>query len=425
MNHCSVTNLTSLLIPFDQDSRDWVLSPSQKRREEAIIARLKQNKDQQCLVQLTGPDHFSKQVVAIRASAHFNRQIVRLPVGVLPTTSSELDTLARLWARENPLTPLALYLDAYGETQTPAGQKKQTRSPFMHFISRINGLIFLDTRKAHPDLKTSSLIFDIEKPTPQEQQQAWEEILGEGMEKTAARLAEQFNLNLSEILNIGCDARIRAGVWDPEKISKLVWQSCLAATRPRIEQFAHRIEPHASWEDLVLPNEQVRLLRQIADRVSHRATKEWKFPGRLSRGLGVSALFTGKSGTGKTMAAEVLANQLGLDLYIIDLSAVVSKYISETEKNLRRLFDAAEDGGAILFFDEADALFGKRSEVKDSHDRYANIEINYLLQCIENYRGLVILSFKKAIDPAFLLKFHCVVEFPISKRRKRKQSQIP
>ena len=112
----------------------------------------------------------------------------------------------------------------------------------------------------------------------------------------------------------------------------------------------------------------------------------------MNRGLGISALFAGESGTGKTMAAEVIADELGLDLYRIDLSAVVSKYIGETEKNLRRLFDAAEDGGAILFFDEADALFGKRSEVKDSHDRYANIEINYLLQRMEAYRGLAILA---------------------------------
>ena len=133
-----------------------------------------------------------------------------------------------------------------------------------------------------------------------------------------------------------------------------------------------------------------------------------------ARGLGVSALFTGPSGTGKTMAAEVLANELRLDLYRIDLSQVVSKYIGETEKNLRRVFDAAEEGGAILLFDEADALFGKRSEVKDSHDRYANIEISYLLQRMEAYRGLAILTtnMKEALDPAFLRRIRFVVQFP-------------
>ena len=131
----------------------------------------------------------------------------------------------------------------------------------------------------------------------------------------------------------------------------------------------------------MLPSAEASLLRQIADQVGRRSTvyETWGFGGKMSRGLGINALFAGESGTGKTMAAEVLANDLRLNLYRIDLSSVVSKYIGETEKNLRRLFDAAEDSGAILFFDEADALFGKRSEVKDSHDRYANIEVDYLL----------------------------------------------
>jgi hypothetical protein len=134
--------------------------------------------------------------------------------------------------------------------------------------------------------------------------------------------------------------------------------------------------------------------KQIAAQAVQRnkVYRDWGFDRKMNRGFGISALFAGESGTGKTMAAEVIANELRLNLYRIDLSQVVNKYIGETEKNLRRLFDAAEDGGAILFFDEADALFGKRSEVKDSHDRYANIEINYLLQRMESYRGLAILA---------------------------------
>ena len=142
--------------------------------------------------------------------------------------------------------------------------------------------------------------------------------------------------------------------------------------------------------------------------------ESWGFGARNSRGLGISALFAGPSGTGKTMAAEVLARELRLDLYRIDLSSVVSKYIGETEKNLRRVFDAAEAGGAILLFDEADALFGKRSEVKDSHDRYANIEVSYLLQRMEAYRGLAILTtnMKGALDTAFLRRIRFIVQFP-------------
>jgi SpoVK/Ycf46/Vps4 family AAA+-type ATPase len=166
----------------------------------------------------------------------------------------------------------------------------------------------------------------------------------------------------------------------------------------------------------VLPPEEKALLRQIVDQVGqrHRVYETWGFGQRMSRGLGISALFAGESGTGKTLAAEVIAHELQLNLYRIDLSQVVSKYIGETEKNLRRLFDAAEDGGSILFFDEADALFGKRSEVKDSHDRYANIEINYLLQRMDAYRGLAILAtnMKSALDTAFMRRLRFVVNFP-------------
>jgi len=183
-----------------------------------------------------------------------------------------------------------------------------------------------------------------------------------------------------------------------------------------MEQLANRIEAKADWDQLVLPSTQIALLRQITDQVSRRSRvyDAWGFRERMNRGMGISALFAGESGTGKTMAAEVIANALQLDLFRIDLSAVVSKYIGETEKNLRKLFDAAEDSGAILFFDEADALFGKRSEVKDSHDRYANIEINYLLQRMESYRGLAILAtnMKTALDKAFLRRLRFVVDFP-------------
>ena len=170
------------------------------------------------------------------------------------------------------------------------------------------------------------------------------------------------------------------------------------------------------WADLVLPSDTEQTLRDISAQVAHQAQvyERWGFGAKLSRGRGISALFSGPSGTGKTMAAEVLAGDLSLDLYRIDLSGVVSKYIGETEKNLRRVFDAAATGGAILFFDEADALFGKRSEVKDSHDRYANIEINYLLQRMEAYRGLAILAtnMKSALDTAFLRRLRFIVRFP-------------
>jgi SpoVK/Ycf46/Vps4 family AAA+-type ATPase len=186
--------------------------------------------------------------------------------------------------------------------------------------------------------------------------------------------------------------------------------------RPRIEGFAQRIETASEWNDLVLPEPQKQILRTIALHVRQRATvyRDWGFAAKSARGLGISALFAGASGTGKTMACAALASELKLDLFRIDLSQVVNKYIGETEKNLARIFDAAEEGASILLFDEADALFGKRTEVKDSHDRYANIEVSYLLQRMEAYRGLAILTTnrKSALDQAFLRRIRFVVEFP-------------
>lgn len=184
-----------------------------------------------------------------------------------------------------------------------------------------------------------------------------------------------------------------------------------------------QIKPVAGWEDLVLPEAQKTILREIAMQVRMRETvyESWGFAAKGQRDLGINAMFAGASGTGKTMAAEVLAHELGLDLYRIGLSSAVSNYIGETEKNLRDAFDAAEKGEVILLFDEADALFGKRSEVKDAHDRYANIEVSYLLQRMETYRGLAILTTnrKDALDGAFLRRLRFIVHFPLPDAEQR------
>lgn len=194
------------------------------------------------------------------------------------------------------------------------------------------------------------------------------------------------------------------------------WSALREAARGGLDALALRIDSRASFDDLVLPPATLATLREIAAQLEHRRRvfDEWGFGARESRGLGLCALFTGESGTGKTLAAEAIAAELALDLYRIDLAQVVSKYIGETEKNLRRVFDAAESSGAVLLFDEADALFGKRSDVKDSHDRYANIEVAYLLQRVESYRGLAILTtnLRNALDRAFLRRLRFVVSFP-------------
>ncbi|WP_433972860.1 ATP-binding protein [Tunturiibacter lichenicola] len=192
-----------------------------------------------------------------------------------------------------------------------------------------------------------------------------------------------------------------------------------------LTRMARKIRPIYTWDDIVLPDDKIAQLREICVQATHRDVVfgRWGFDRKLSLGKGLNILFSGPPGTGKTMAAEVIARELRLDIYKIDLSQIVSKYIGETEKSLDRVFTAAEDSNAILFFDEADALFGKRSEVKDSHDRYANIEIGYLLQKMEEYEGITILAtnVKHHIDEAFLRRIQAVVEFPFPEESERQR----
>jgi hypothetical protein len=195
-----------------------------------------------------------------------------------------------------------------------------------------------------------------------------------------------------------------------------LYAACRAQSSGRLSSLAHKITTTYGWDDIVLPRDHVEQLREICVQVRHRRTvlEEWGFDRHLSMGKGVNVLFAGPSGTGKTMAAEIVASDLGLELFKVDLSTMVSKYIGETEKNLDKVFSAAREANAILFFDEADALFGKRSEVKDAHDRYANIEVGYLLQKMEEYEGVVILAtnLRKNLDDAFVRRLHMAVEFP-------------
>jgi SpoVK/Ycf46/Vps4 family AAA+-type ATPase len=213
---------------------------------------------------------------------------------------------------------------------------------------------------------------------------------------------------------------------DTKTLSARAWEACRRAARPRMDDLAKRVVSTAEWRDLILPKSQKAVLESIIAQVRNRAKvyEDWGFGPRLqNKGLGVSALFSGPSGVGKSMAGELIGTALDLDVYRVDLSALVSKWVGETEKNLRRVFDAAEDGGVILQFDEADALFGRRSEVKDSHDRHANIEVSYLLQRLEAYSGLCILTtnMRDNIDEAFLRRLRFVIEFRFPSREDRQK----
>jgi len=415
--------LYALVAPIDAPTGTPDLPASHRKTVDAIVGRLKSVDANRSLpvVQLLGTDTASKQLVAAEAAHSVGLHLYRLPAILLPTQAADIETLTRLWQRESLLLPLALYVDTLAAS-SEAGVPGQA-SPVTRLLERVEGTVFLDTRESWPGLRKPSLTIDVSKPTSSEQAAAWQSALGLASGDSPAHLAAQFNLGYLAIRQLAQEV-LSEQTPEPASLQSRLWEACLESTRPQLDVLAERIEPKATWDDIVLPPTEAGLLHHVAEQVAQRATvyEKWGFGKKMSRGLGISALFAGDSGTGKTMAAEVIANDLRLNLYRIDLSAVISKYIGETEKNLRRLFDAAENGGAILFFDEADALFGKRSEVKDSHDRYANIEINYLLQRMEAYRGLAILAtnMKSALDTAFMRRLRFIVRFPFPGVAERK-----
>jgi hypothetical protein len=361
------------------------------------------------VVQLCGDEHTEKHAVAAFACATLGIQLHVLRAADIPLAVAEREALARLWEREAALSGSALLLD-YDEPENGRAA--------LSFLENVHGMLLVASREPLRLWKRPVIRLDVNKPNTAEQHSLWKEVLGPlapRLNGELETLVSQFSLGMQGIH--AASAQVLRGLpLEGKALGEMLWDACRMQARSRLEDLAQRIEPAADWHDLVLPEAQLQSLHDIAAQVHQRAKvyESWGFASKGGRGLGISALFAGPSGTGKTMAAEVLANDLRLDLYRIDLSQVVSKYIGETEKNLRRVFDAAEEGGAVLLFDEADALFGKRSEVKDSHDRYANIEVSYLLQRMEAYRGLAILTtnMRSALDTAFLRRIRFVVQFP-------------
>ncbi|MFM7448202.1 MAG: ATP-binding protein [Leptolyngbyaceae cyanobacterium] len=425
-----------------------MLVPSHQRVVERLVPLWTEADPEQRLpiLHLCGADSASLRAIAAQTCAVLGLDLYQIPAPVVPLPPPELEMFLRLWERESIFSASALLLDCRSLSASDP-VREQAISRLIETLQ--SGLIVLGGERRTLEQR---LLIPIEgqPATMQEQRSLWErELAPTGVELNGAipALVSQFNLSLPVIRSVcaevgkvqEAEARRQEAEWSelntaplsnpPQstihnpKLEGMVWELCRVQSRPRLEDLAQRIESAAGWEDLVLPESQKQLLQEIAGQVRQRLTvyDTWGFGGKGSRGLGISALFAGLSGTGKTMAAEVVANELRLDLYRIDLSAVVSKYIGETEKNLRRVFDAAEQSGAVLLFDEADALFGKRSDVKDSHDRYANIEVSYLLQRMEAYRGLAILTtnLKNALDTAFLRRIRFILQFPFPEATER------
>jgi len=378
------------------------LLPSHDAIAERVTARLVDSRPK--ILMLTGGDARVRRDLAAAVCARLGARLYSINGGDTLSDANERDLLARLWEREAKLAPVVLLIECESAGHQTALSLAEAVATDVILSTRESRFRSADSRK---------MVVRIELPATAciERRDWWARSLGDGASELNGNmetLAAQFDLSPGDI-----DAAIASA---DDLGSESLWQACRVQARVSVDELAQRIEAGTTWEDIVLPPAQVATLRQINAHMRQRLKvyEKWGFGSPGARGLGISALFAGPSGTGKTMAAEVLANELKLDLFRIDLSQVVSKYIGETEKNLRRVFDAAEHGGVILLFDEADALFGKRSEVKDSHDRYANIEISYLLQQMEAYRGLAILTTnqRSALDTAFLRRLRFIVEFP-------------
>jgi AAA+ superfamily predicted ATPase len=382
-----------------------------------------------------GPHGAGKRTAAAACCQMLGRPLLVVTGKRLLASGGEFATLAKLIGREARLGGAVLY---WADFDTLLADEDDGRlADLFAVLDELPGPAFLSGSAIWEPpsawRERSFLRITFPPPGPDERLRVWRSALaGDRIALAAtgdcacdpeldlAELAGKFRLTGGQIRDAAATARdlaIARAPAAPLLTADDLHAACRLHSNRKLAELAIQVSPHYSWDDIVLPGDQMAQLREIYDQVRHRnlVYDEWGFDGKLAMGKGLSVLFAGPPGTGKTMAADVLARALGLSMYKIDLSAVVSKYIGETEKNLARIFAEAMTSNAILFFDEADALFGKRTQIRDAHDRYANVEVSYLLQKMEEYDGMVILAtnLRKNMDEAFVRRLHATVDFPV------------
>jgi SpoVK/Ycf46/Vps4 family AAA+-type ATPase len=374
------------------------------------------------IVRITGSLRNELQAAAEAICHALHKPLISVEAAEIESGGTNLNAMIR----DSALLDAAIAVFA-PESSTPEQPPKPGAAPDQELwraLDQIPGpVIALGPASAFPGLPAEAHIWRLELAPPDYalRRQSWETALAEVPgDVDPARLADTFHFGGAQIRQASAAAYSLAALRnpsDPTPAMADVLEAGRAITAPNLQRFAVTTQPRYTWTDIVLPEDKEQQLRRIADRFEHRrmVQRDWGFGDKLSRGKGLNVLFTGPSGVGKTMAAEVLANALSLVLYQIDLSTVVSKYIGETEKHLSAIFREAEFSQSLLFFDEADSLFGKRTEVKDAHDHYANLEVNYLLQRIEQFEGIVVLAtnLQRNLDEAFLRRMQEVIDFPM------------
>jgi ATPase family associated with various cellular activities (AAA) len=384
------------------------------------------------LLLFTGPEGVGKRAVAEALCVRHGLGLLALDLRAALAAGAPLAATLALIRREARLTRSAVYLDHFEALLADPTAEAARTAAVARMLAELEAAAFagseLEWRPGLLPLPRGFLSFAVPLPHHRERQRLWEQALRNGRPADVAAVAAKFALGPGPIEAAAREAADLATTRDASERA-VSGADLHAAARSQshggLARLARRIEPRFGWDDIVLPAGLHAQLRELCSSVRHRHVvySDWGFDRKLSLGKGLHVLFTGPSGTGKTMAAGIVAGELGLDLYKVDLSTVVSKYIGETERHLREIFLAAEASNAILFLDECDALLGKRSEVKDAHDRYANIEVAYLLQKLEEHEGPVILAtnFVENVDDAFVRRMHHVLEFPALDARLRER----
>jgi len=407
-------SLSDVLLPTDIEARLHNLIDGEVQCQGAVFC-------------FHGPSGAGKRMTAEALSGGLGLPLLIIDVAHMLATDLPIDSALQLVFREAALQKACLYWDQYDLLLAGDKNVEAYRYSILEESRYLPGVVFLSSQVSWepPGGLVDRPFLKVELPVPpfNLRRQLWQMHLDDHIslapEVDLDALANKFRFTGGQIRDAMAAARnlaIGRDSGDSTVTMNDLYQACRSQSSQKLNTLARKIQPKFTWGDIVLPRDQMAQLREITNYVKYRHVvySDWNFEQKSSLGIGLNVLFAGPSGTGKTMAAEIMANELGLDLYKIDLSTVVSKYIGETEKNLDRIFTEAQDSNAILFFDEADAIFGKRSEVRDSHDRYANIEIAYLLQKMEEYDGMVILAtnLRKNLDEAFARRMHFSVEFP-------------
>jgi len=400
-------------LSFPADPPPWLPEQLIAGLESAIAGEMKAG--DYPMFDFRGGYGVGKRAGAMHISQLLNKPLIDLDLAALAKSELELNEGLRLTLRDGRLLDAVLYLANWqtilDDDRPPDELFDQLQAyPGVVIVAGETAWQPAGSRRLRRILRISFANIEYDHRL-----RVWQHYLGEDRMELP-ELANQFLFAPGQIEDAAATAQDLAR-WRSEPVSA---EDLFAASRAHSNQklitLATKIVPRYDWNDIVLPKDTLAQLGEMVNTVRQKPTVygEWGFDRKVALGKGLNALFAGESGTGKTMAADIMANELGLDLYKIDLSMMVSKYIGETEKNLNRVFNEAATSNAILFFDEADAIFGKRSEVKDSHDRYANIEISYLLQRMEAYDGVVILAtnMRANLDDAFTRRLHFIIEFP-------------